>query len=100
MLAERERDTQRASTRLRYRSHLGLLGRVDEAAAAGDVQALLSRVVSDVGQAMGQHAGASGRIFGGCGLGGVAGNRSRRKRFRTFAAYHGCGWRSGIPDTG
>ncbi|HTX98187.1 MAG TPA: helix-turn-helix domain-containing protein [Mycobacterium sp.] len=55
ILAERERDPHRASTRLRYdinRQHLGVMAWVEEVPAQGEAQALLGTVIAEVQRAV------------------------------------------------
>ena len=55
ILAERERDPQRASTRLRYdinRQHLGVVAWVDTVPEDADAQPLLGPVIADVARAI------------------------------------------------
>jgi len=78
ILAERERDPQRASTRLRYdvnRHHIGVLAWVDEIPDGGDAQALLGKLIADV--AVG--AGADTHVVHPVGSLAVAGWVSRRE---------------------
>ncbi len=80
ILAEREPDTQRASTRLRYdinRQHIGVLTWVDEIPSGGDAQALLGKVVADIAAAV----GADTHMVHPAGSLAVAGWVSRREPF-------------------
>lgn len=80
IVAERERDPQRASSRLRYdinRQHIGVLAWVDEVPAEGDAQALLGGVVADVARAV----GADNHLVHPAGSLAVAGWLSRREPF-------------------
>jgi hypothetical protein len=80
ILAERERDAHRASTRLRYdvnRQHVGVIAWVDTVPDDGDSQPLLGRVVTDVASAI----GADSSIVHPAGSLAVAGWVSRRRPF-------------------
>ena len=103
IVAERERDPQRASTRLRYdinRRHVGVLAWVDEVPQDGDAQVLLGSAISDVAAA----AGADTHLVHPVGSLAVAGWVSRREPFTAgieqSPGQRACGWRSAIPATG
>ncbi len=104
IVAERERDPQRASTRLRYdinRQHIGVLAWVDEVPQDGDAQVLLGSAISDVAAA----AGADTHLVHPVGSLAVAGWVSRREPFTAgecgqSPGQRACGWRSAIPATG
>ena len=103
ILAERENDAHRASTRLRYdvnRRHVGLLAWVEEAPAQGDAQALLGKAIADIAVAV----GADSHLVHPVGSLAVAGWLSRRESFpaATPAALETSGVRLafGDPDGG
>lgn len=104
IVAERERDPQRASSRLRYdinRQHIGVLAWVDEVPPGGDAQALLGGVVADVARAV----GADNHVVHPAGSLAVAGWVSRREPFPaglTLGAPEQAGVRLafGNPDAG
>jgi DNA-binding PucR family transcriptional regulator len=80
IVAERERDPQRASTRLRYdinRRHIGALAWVDEVPQDGDAQALLGGAIAEVAAA----AGADSHVVHPVTSLAVAGWVSRREPF-------------------
>lgn len=80
ILAERERDAQRASTRLRYdinRQHVGVIAWVDKVPEDGDAQPLLGKVVTEVARAI----GAESSVVHPAGSLAVAGWVSRRRPF-------------------
>jgi hypothetical protein len=80
ILAERERDAQRASTRLRYdinRQHIGIVAWTETVPDDGDAQPLLGTVIADVARA----AEADSNIVHPAGSLAVAGWVSRRRPF-------------------
>lgn len=104
IVTERERDPQRASTRLRYdisRQHIGVIAWVDEVPAQGDAQALLGTVVAHVAAAV----GADNHVVNPAGSLAVAGWVSRREPFTAQVTVDtpeqaGVRLALGNPDTG
>ena len=80
ILAERERDPHRASTRLRYdinRQHIGVIAWVEAVPEDGDAQPLLGTVIDDVARA----AAADSSVVHPAGSLAVTGWVSRRRPF-------------------